>query len=64
MSAFGQLFGNQLATTRAHLRRVVRVNGDDCPAGPFGLALGQFHQLSPRGVGDALIQAAPIEEIK
>jgi len=60
MDTFRQRFLDNLTTARTHLRRIAWINGDDYPTGPFCLIGCRSHQLPPRSVGDALVQAAPV----
>jgi len=60
MDTFRQRLLDNLTTTRTQLRRIAGINGNDFPTGPFCLVGGHAYQFSPRSVGDALVQAAPV----
>lgn len=57
MNTNTQVFGNQGATTRTHLRRVAWIDQDDTTTGPLCLVRRVLNQLAPRCVCDAFSEA-------
>ena len=55
-----QVFGNNLAAARTHLRRAARVNPWRQPASFRRFVGCKVHELTPGGVGDALVHTAPV----
>jgi len=60
VNAFRQVFGNNLAATRTHLRRATRINCDAQPTGPFRLVGRVLSELTPRSIANALVHTAPV----
>lgn len=60
MNAVGQGLMNGLATGGALLRRATRIHQDNCAASTFRLAHTSLDELSPRGVGNALVHTTTV----